>query len=68
MTQEYYLSTELYTVVLPPMHALSTGTYGAYSSDTSSAAAALTWTGKTGERLRSISDVVDLDSLSSAQG
>lgn len=39
-----------------PLQALGTGTYGAYSSDTSARAAALAWPGSTGERLRSLAE------------
>lgn len=42
-----------------PVHALGTGMYGAYSSDTSVAAAELAWPGETGRRLREVSARVD---------
>lgn len=54
---------ELVAESFAPLHTLGTGSYGAYSSDTSAAAAALTWPGETGDRLRKISDLVDPDRL-----
>ena len=46
-----------------PIRRLGTGAYGAYSSDTSPAAAALAWPGNTGIRLRRIAQRVDPDGL-----
>ncbi|XVQ06788.1 hypothetical protein ACQP1W_29575 [Spirillospora sp. CA-255316] len=46
-----------------PIRRLGTGTYGAYSSDISPAAADLAWPGQTGQRLRQIARRVDPDGL-----
>lgn len=46
-----------------PLHDLSTGMYSFYSSDTRASAAALSWPGETGRRLRGIADAVDPDGL-----
>ncbi|HWI30848.1 MAG TPA: FAD-dependent oxidoreductase [Microbacterium sp.] len=42
-----------------PIRRLGTGAYGAYSSDTTPAAAELAWPGDTGQRLRRIAERVD---------
>lgn len=46
-----------------PLEALGTGMYGAYSSDMRPAAAALTWSGETGRRLREIAERHDPELL-----
>jgi FAD/FMN-containing dehydrogenase len=46
-----------------PIRRLGTGAYGAYSSDTTPAAAELAWPGQTGRRLRRIAERVDPDGL-----
>lgn len=46
-----------------PLRRLGTGAYGAYSSDTTPAAADLAWPGDTGRRLRLIAERVDPDGL-----
>lgn len=42
-----------------PLRRLGTGAYGAYSSDTTPAAAELAWPGETGQRLRRVAERVD---------
>lgn len=42
---------------------LATGSYGAYSTDTSAAAAERVWPGETGRRLRAVADRVDPERL-----
>lgn len=46
-----------------PIHAISTGMYGFYSSDTRASAAALSWPGEVGKRLSAIAGRVDPDGL-----